>query len=67
MKHAESDQTNWVKWLSYVEYAYNTRKNKTTGFSPYELLYGVQPNEFIDYQEKDDESEEDSLYARTLL
>jgi hypothetical protein len=64
-KHAEADQQHWEKWLSFVEYSYNTRKNKTTGFSPYELLYGVQPNEFIDYTEETDQSEESSMFERS--
>ena len=64
-KHAEADPQRWVEWKEYVEYVYNTRKNSTTGFSPHELLYGVQPNEFIDYNETGNESEELSLFERS--
>ena len=52
-KHAETDTKKWDKWISYVEYSYNTRKNQTTGYSPYELLYGVQHNDFIDFHKED--------------
>lgn len=47
-KHAETDQREWDQWISYVEYAYNTRRNPTTGFSPFEVVYGAQANDFID-------------------
>ena len=56
-KHAEAEPQNWRKWTSYVEYVYNTRKSSTTGFSPYELLYGVQPYDFMDYNMGDDDNE----------
>ncbi len=64
-KHAEAEPQNWRKWISYVEYVYNTRKNCTTGYSPYELLYGVQPNEFINYKEIENSSEELALLERS--
>ena len=64
-KHAEAEPQKWRRWISYVEYVYNTRKNCTTGYSPYELLYGVQPNEFIDYNETEDSSEELALLERS--
>lgn len=64
-KHAEAEPQNWRKWTSYVEYVYNTRKSSTTGFSPYELLYGVQPYDFMDYNMGDDDNEEQSLFERS--
>jgi transposase InsO family protein len=48
--HAESDNLNWIEWIPFVEYAYNTRKHSATKFSPYELLYGIKVNEFTDYR-----------------
>ena len=64
-KHAEAEPHNWEKWISYVEYVYNTRKHSKTGYSPFELLYGVQANEFIDYKETGS-SEELSLFERSM-
>ena len=48
--HAESDHQNWLEWIPFVEYAYNTRIHTTTKFAPLELFTGVRPNAFIDYR-----------------
>lgn len=40
-----------VKWRDYVQplvYTYNCTKNDITGYSPYQLMYGRQPNLPID-------------------
>jgi hypothetical protein len=44
----------------------NTRTHTSTKYSPFELLYGVRPNEFIDYNPDCELSEEESLYNRTI-
>ena len=62
---SEADQNQWETWLSFVEYSYNTRRNKTTGFSPFELLYGVQPNEFMDYTGDTDQPDDVAIYVRS--
>ena len=36
-------QTNWEDYLPILEFAYNSAKHVTTGFSPFMLLYGFQP------------------------
>ncbi len=49
-KHCEDDPKEWNKWLPFVILAYNTRKNSTTGFSPYNLMFGRLMNHFEDYR-----------------
>ena len=36
-------QSNWEDYLPILEFAYNSAKHVTTGFSPFMLLYGFQP------------------------
>lgn len=37
-------QNDWSKYLHMMELAYNTARNVTTGFAPYELLYAQPQN-----------------------
>ncbi|KAE8245561.1 hypothetical protein A4X06_0g5596 [Tilletia controversa] len=39
----QSDQTDWVDRLTTTEFAMNSQVNASTGFSPFELLYGFNP------------------------
>lgn len=34
----------WYKWLPFYAFAYNTTPNTVHGFSPFELVFGRQPN-----------------------
>ncbi|CCO29574.1 Retrotransposable element Tf2 155 kDa protein type 3 [Rhizoctonia solani AG-1 IB] len=36
-------QSNWVDWLPLAEFAHNNAKNKATGKSPFEIVYGRSP------------------------
>jgi RNase H-like domain found in reverse transcriptase/Reverse transcriptase (RNA-dependent DNA polymerase)/Integrase zinc binding domain/Integrase core domain len=35
-----SDQNNWDEWVGYAIFTYNTTPHSTTGYSPFELVYG---------------------------
>ena len=39
-KVAAEDKLNWDKWLPYLLFAYREVPQDSTGFSPFELLYG---------------------------
>ena len=34
------DKANWDKWVPYLLFAYQEVSQNSTGFSPFELLYG---------------------------
>ena len=65
-KCAEADHDNWINWIPFVEYSYNTRKHSITKFSPFELLYGVQPNKFVDFNQDENQVEDEILFNRSL-
>ncbi|KZP08306.1 hypothetical protein FIBSPDRAFT_761670, partial [Athelia psychrophila] len=37
------DQRNWVSRIPLVEFAINSSINSSTGFAPFELIYGYMP------------------------
>ena len=45
-KFTENDQVNWTKWIPFVLMSYRSRKHTTTGFSPFELMFGRKMNQF---------------------
>jgi hypothetical protein len=34
---------NWEDCLSFIEFAYNRSVHSTTGYSPFEIVYGFNP------------------------
>lgn len=42
------DHTNWDTILPFVTFAYNTAVQRTTGYSPYFLVYGRDPSFILD-------------------
>lgn len=44
----EEDKTKWREFVQPLVHAYNCTKNDTTGFFPYQLMFGRQPSLPID-------------------
>lgn len=44
----EKEKTKWREYVKPLAHAYNCTKNKVTGFSSYELMFGRQPRLPID-------------------
>jgi hypothetical protein len=40
---------DWVKWLSWAEYTYNTSYHSSTGKTPFEVVYGRLPPTLLSY------------------
>lgn len=41
--YIEKDQSNWPDFIQYIVFVINTTKNRSTGYTPHQLLYGFQP------------------------
>ncbi|CAF0957951.1 unnamed protein product [Brachionus calyciflorus] len=48
-KYSESDRNKWLKYLPFVLLAYRTRIHTTTGFTPFELMFGKKMLPFKDW------------------
>lgn len=44
--------STWVKWISSAEYWHNTNPSSSTGFSPYQIVYGIPPPRLLSYVPK---------------
>lgn len=39
-----NDNQDWCNWIPYATFVYNTTPNQSTGFTPFELVFGRQAN-----------------------
>ena len=46
----DANINNWDEYLFSVIYAYNTGKQSSTGYSPFELMFGRRPNLPLDHR-----------------
>ena len=49
-KYVGDKPEDWDLWLSTAAFAYRSAKQASTGFSPFQLLYGRDPVEPVDWQ-----------------
>ena len=49
-KYTEQDNLSWPEWIPFVLLAFRTRIHSTTGFSPYDLMFGIKMNTFKDWR-----------------
>jgi hypothetical protein len=40
--YIKEDQSNWDEWVPYAVYVYNTSTHTSTGYTPFELVYGFK-------------------------
>ena len=66
-KHAEDDPHNWDLWLPYVLLAYRTRIHTATGFTPFELMFGRQMNNFDDFNTLDNDLDERMMEIKQMI
>lgn len=45
---SEENKSKWKEFVQPLVHAYNCTKNDTTGFSPYQLMFGRQPSLLLD-------------------
>ena len=46
--YVHNNHSNWDLYLQAVAFAYNTSIHSTTGYSPYEIIYGKKPVNLAD-------------------
>ena len=46
--HCERSIEKWDNVLPQVEFAFNNSTNRTTGYSPFEVAYGLKPKQPVD-------------------
>ena len=63
-KHADKNPTEWHKWLPYCLMAIRDTVHSTTGFTPYELLFGRPMNKFINYIKDENEVKQTEITKR---
>ena len=63
-KHADENKLNWHKWLPYCLMAYRDTIQSSTGFTPYQLLFGRDMNKFINYDKEENKIQQTEIAQR---
>lgn len=63
-KYTTANNTEWHKWIPFVCLAYRSRVHSSTGFTPFELMFGRKMTTFEDWRQAEDGNEESSLVER---
>jgi hypothetical protein len=40
--YIDNDQSNWDEWVPYAVYVYSTSIHTSTGYTPFELVFGFK-------------------------
>jgi hypothetical protein len=64
-KHCEANPNDWHLWLPYILLAYRSRVHTSTGFTPFEIVFGRKMNTFDDYKNNKSNDEIGSLLNRS--
>ena len=64
-KCSEANQDDWHKWIPFVLLAYRSRVHSSTGFSPFELVFGRKMNTFENWKSTASCDEISQLFQRT--
>jgi len=51
-KHSETNTSIWPEWIPSIILAYNSRVHSTTGYTPFELVFGRRMNHFENWAAK---------------
>ncbi|KAL5779038.1 hypothetical protein ACOSQ2_009775 [Xanthoceras sorbifolium] len=59
----------WMDLFAWAEYSYNTAKHSTTGFTPFEAVYGIPPPNLLTYVSGTTKVKvvDDFLHSRKLI
>jgi RNase H-like domain found in reverse transcriptase/Reverse transcriptase (RNA-dependent DNA polymerase)/Integrase zinc binding domain/Ty3 transposon capsid-like protein/gag-polyprotein putative aspartyl protease/Zinc knuckle len=49
-KHCEDNPATWYQWLPYILLSYRTRQHTTTGFTPFQIMFGRNMNSFKNWR-----------------
>lgn len=46
--YVNAHKTDWEQWLPTAEFAYNSAVNSSTGYTPFQAVYGENPRQPLD-------------------